>query len=243
MTALIVIGIILLLIVLILLLRVGVRAIYDADGFVLDLKIGPLHFRIIPMQKKQRSEKQEEKKRRKAQEKKRKKAEKEKKKQQDAAKKKEQEADKPPQRRSLGDLLWLLQLVGPALHALAQLRRKLCIRRLAVQYAIAGRDDPAAAAIRYGQVSAGGGALFPLINAAFDVRNWELDLGVDFMEDKTRVALEAEASYRIGQLLGVALQLGFKALRIYLKHRKETKQKQKEQTKPENQGKKPNQTN
>ncbi len=55
---------------------------------------------------------------------------------------------------------------GPGLYrALGQLRRRLTISLMRIDYSIGGASDPAEAAIRYGIVSAGGGALFPLLNA------------------------------------------------------------------------------
>ena len=215
MTAWIVIGVIVLLIVLLMLLRVGVRAIYDADGFILYLRVGLLHFRIIPQKKKQPTLKEQEKKRKKEEKKKKKRAEQKKK---QAEKKAKGSEKKPEEKKKPGDFLWLLQLVRPALHALAQLPKKLRIHRLWVSYAIPGAEDPAKASIRYGQISAGGGALFPLINAAFDVRDWDVDLFVDYLAEKTMIALEAEASYRIGQLFAIVFALGFKALAVFLKH-------------------------
>lgn len=208
MTALLVIGLIVLVIALILLVRVGCRIDYSADGFFLDLKVGCLNIRLVPSKDDPRKIAKQERKQAKQEQKKRHKAEEQ---------KGQAEQEKP--KRKLGDLLWLVELIRPVLHALSQLRRKLRIEIVSVDYALGGAEDPATAAIRYGIVSAGGGALFPLVNAAFDVRDWEVDLGIDFQSERSMVAVTATGSYRIGQLLGIALSLGFRALSIYLKQK------------------------
>ena len=217
MQALIISGCIVLLLLLILLIRVGCRFDYSAEGLYLWLKIACFRFVLLP--EKPLSPKQEAKKQAK------KKLKEDKKKAAKAAKKKAKEeakarGEKLPQKRP-ADLLWLLGFVRPATSALNSLRKKLRIDTLKLEYAIAGADDPAKAALRYGQVSAGGGALFPLINGVFDVKEWDVNLYVDFNQSKTKVALSATATYRVGQLLSVAIILGIKALSIYLKHKKE----------------------
>lgn len=208
MTALLVIGLIVLVIALILLIRVGCRVDYSAEGFFLDLKVGCLRFRLVPAKDDPRKAAKQERKRAKQEQKKKRKTEEQ---------KGQTEQEKP--KRKLGDLLWLVELIRPVLHALSQLRRKLRIELISVDYALGGAKDPAKAAVQYGIVSAGGGALFPLINAAFDVRDWEVDLGVDFQSEQSMVAVTATGSYRIGQLLGIALSLGFRALSIFVKQK------------------------
>lgn len=219
MLALKIIGGIFLFFFLLMFVRVGCRVDYSADGLFLWLKVLWFRFLLLPskpMTAQQEAEKQARKK------------EKEKKKQAEkAAKKKAREEAKArgeqPERKKPGDLLWLLEFIRPILSALNALRRKLRVDRLKIAYAIGGAGDPAQAAIRYGQVSAGGGALFPLLNSALDVRDWDVDLHVDFMEEKTKVAFSAVASYRIGQLLSIVLVLGVKALVIYFKHKNQVK--------------------
>lgn len=211
MTALLVTGLIVLFLILILSVRVGCRADYSSDGFFLDLKVAFLRFRLMPPQDDPGKTAKRERRRAKKEQKKKRKQEAK------AASERQTGQEKPG--RKPGDLLWLVKLICPALEALGKLRRKLRVETVAVEYALGGATDPAKAAVQYGIVSAGGGALFPLVNAAFDVRNWEVDLGIDFQSDRSRVAVTAEASYRIGQLLGVVLSLGFRALSIYLKQK------------------------
>lgn len=199
MLALIIIGGVLLLLGLLLLVPVGFRAAYDAGGLVLQWKVACFRFRIYPEREK-RDKPPKRKKKDQAQE----------------AKASEEEQGKP--KKQLGDLKWLLELIEPGLKALGQLRRKLKIELMRVEYSIGGASDPAEAAIKYGIVSAGGGALFPLINSAFDVRDWDVELGVDFEQQESRVALEAQGTWRLGTLIRILFSLGICALQAYRNH-------------------------
>ncbi len=210
MLALKIIGGILLVVILLLLVRVGCRVDYSADGLVLYLKVACFQLQLIPKKQKKASERQ-------------KKQKPKKKKQKD--KKEKAEKEENPEKKK-GDLKWLLELVKPVLTALGKLRRKLRVDRLWISYAIGGREDPAGAAVKYGVVSAGGGALFPLLNAALTVKDWDVDLSVDFQSDKTMVALSAAGTYRIGQLLAIALSLGWRALSVYRKHQTQSAHKE-----------------
>lgn len=198
MLALIIIGGVLLFFGLLLLVPVGFRATYDATGLILQLKVACFRFRLYP-ERERREKPTKEKKKGQNQE----------------AKSPEGAQDKP--KKQLGDLKWLLELTKPGLQALGHLRHKLKIGHMRVEYSIGGASDPAEAAIKYGIVSAGGGALFPLINAAFDVRDWNIDLGVDFEHQESRVALEADGSWHLGTLLRILFSLGICALKAYRK--------------------------
>jgi hypothetical protein len=203
MLALKIICAILLVLALIAWIRVGCRVYYNADGLTLDLRVAFLHIRLLPGQRKKKPAKPKKEKKKKS------------------AEAPAEGAGADQKKQSKGSLTWLLQLVGPVLRALGKLRRKLCIERLQVDYAIGGAEDPAGAAVKYGIVSAGGGALLPLIRSAFDVRKWEMQLDVDFQSEQSQVALEAEASYRIGQIIAIVVPLGVKALGAYLKQQKQ----------------------
>lgn len=222
MLALKIIGAVVLVIALLMLIRVGCRIEYSAEGFFLWLKIAGFKFLILPKKSltpEQEAQKAEKDKAKKAEQKAKKLAKKQ------TAEEAKARGEKPA-RKKPGELLWLLQFLRPAFHALNQLRRKLRIDHMDITYAIGGAKDPSDAAVKYGQVAAGGGALFPLLNAALDIRDWSVDLGVDFTEEKTKVAVGANATYRIGQLLAIVCSLGMKALVIYLKHKKESNQEE-----------------
>ena len=84
--------------------------------------------------------------------------------------------------------------------------------------------------MKYGIVAAGGGALFPLVNSAFRVKDWDVDLNVDFESDQTRVAFAAEGGWCLGQLVITALALGVSALKIYASQTKQPEQNKQNQS-------------
>lgn len=209
------IGIFLLLAAL-MLLRVGVRVIYGETGLRLYLKVAGLQFLLMPRPPMSEEEK----------------ASKEKKKQAKAARKVSRkktkqnsasDAHSAVEEKKKGRLTDLLPLIQPGLQALNRLRLNVRITRLKVDYAIAGADDPAKAAIRYGIVSAGGGALFPLLNEAFQVSEWDVHLDVDFEQTETYLAIDAAATLFLGKLLVIAAVFGYQAYKIYNTTANETK--------------------
>lgn len=211
MLALIIIVGILVLLGLLLLLPVGFRADYDAQGLKLRLQVACFRFLLYPGQEKPKKEK--------------KRKQKKKKQEKEDADQSSEEKQQEDQKKKLGNLKWLLELTEPMFRALEQLRRRLKISLMRIDYSIGGASDPAEAAIRYGIVSAGGGALFPLLNAAFDVRHWDVNLGVDFDRDESQVALAAVGTWMLGTLLRILLSFGICAFKAYRKQSSKTDQK------------------
>lgn len=211
MLALIIIVGILVLLGLLLLLPVGFRADYDAQGLKLRLQVACFRFLLYPGQEKPKKEK--------------KRKQKKKKQEKEDADQSSEEKQQEDQKKKLGNLKWLLELTEPMFRTLERLRRRLKISLMRIDYSIGGASDPAEAAIKYGIVSAGGGALFPLLNAAFDVRRWEVNLGVDFDRDESRVALTAVGTWMLGTLVRILLSFGICALKVYRKQSNQTDQK------------------
>jgi len=194
MLALIIVAGILLFFLLLSLLRVGFEADYSADGLEVRLKVACFHIRLYPGRpSKQKHAKQSK----------------------DSAPPEGTDRPSQEQKKKLGDLKQLLEFSGPILEALGRLRRKLRIELLRLEYCIGGAEDPANAAIQYGIVSAGGGVLIPLLDQAFDVRKWDVQLDVDFDHAASRVAASAEGSWRLGTLVCIMLSLGISALKVY----------------------------
>lgn len=210
MIALCIIGGLLLLILLLLLLRAGCRVDYSEEGFFLWITVGAIRFQLIPGKEK--------KKRRSPKIKKSKRTEKE-----------EKQASKPEvdsmegKEKSPGKLTVLLEYARPMLSAFRQLKHKPTVDHISLHYKIGGKNDPAQAAIRYGVVSAGGGALIPLINEAVEVKKWDLQPAVDFDSEDTRVALSAKVSCRIGELLYICIRFAKQLLPAYQSGKKQKK--------------------
>lgn len=221
MLALKMIGGIVLFFCLLMLIPVGARAAYSEDGFFLWLKVACFSIRLFPMRKEKPASQKKNRRTKKI-------GRTETKKKQPVSEAQAPENDQPKTNKA-GELKKLLPLIRPALTTLSRLRRKLSIRQLRVFYRIGGASDPANAAVKYGIVSAGGGAFFPLINGAFQVKKWDVDLGVDFESDQTRVAFTAEGGWLLGQLVAAAFSLGVSAISILAKRPKKQSQNQKEE--------------
>lgn len=207
---------ILLFITVLMLIRVGCRVVYGEDGLLLYMKVAGLKFLLVPRPPLTDEEKASKEKKKQA--KAARKAVKKKLKQKETA---ENTQESVPQKK--GTLNLLLKLIKPGLQAVNRLRTKIRITHLKVDYAIAGADDPAKAAVRYGVVSAGGGALFPLINETFHVSEWDVNVQVDFEQHETRIALDATATLFFGQLLVIAAIFAYQAYIIYKNESKEPK--------------------
>lgn len=218
MLALKIIGGIVLFFCLLMLIPVGARAIYSEDGLFLWFKIACFSVQLVPVRKKRQSAKGNK-------PKKPKKGRQQKSRGDSAVSAEQTQKGKKP-----GELKKLLPLLRPGLTAMSSLRRKLTIRQMRVYYRIGGAEDPAGAAMKYGIVAAGGGALFPLVNSAFRVKDWDVDLNVDFESDQTRVAFAAEGGWCLGQLVITALALGVSALKIYASQTKQPEQNKQNQS-------------
>ncbi len=212
MIAICIIGGLLLIILLLLLLRAGCQIDYSEEGFFLWVTIGAVHIQLIP---------EKEKKHRPRKPKKSKQRKKDVEPSSESEESKMHPAEKPEKKP--GKLTVLLDYAKPLLSALGQSKHKPRIDYISLQYMIAGKHDPAQAAIRYGAVSAGGGALIPLINEAVVVKQWNLQPAVDFDAEDTKVALSAKASCRIGGLICFSIRFAKQMLPIYQKNKKQEK--------------------
>ena len=188
---LVVLGCLLVLIVLLLSLRVGVLAEYSQDGVLVQVRVAFFHLVVVPA-----SEKKENKPRRKK--KKRAKAAVESEKKQSAGKLLLKQG---------GSLSKLLSLLPMALETLGDLCRRIRVEHLRVHYTIAGQPDPAKAALQYGSVWAGGGAVCLLLEQYLHILERDVSAEVDFCSESSTIYASAACSLRIGQGLMVGLKL------------------------------------
>ena len=71
-------------------------------------------------------------------------------------------------------------------------------------YYTAASDDPYKAAISMGTVSAAANALYPYVNNAFKVRNWDVRASADFMAESPVIYLRLAGSFEIWELMYIA---------------------------------------
>ena len=174
------------------LLRVGVDAEYDGEALLLRLKAGPVRITILP--KKEKPEKPKK-------------------------KKKEKQPKAEKSKESPLTLPTLLKLVRPALEALGSFRRKLSVDLLRL-HARVGTSDPYNTAMTYAYLQSAVYGLHPLVERALNVKERDVWLTPDFTSDDIAAEGRLIGTIRIGQIAGIALVLGWKALLVILRQRK-----------------------
>ena len=191
--------IILVVIVLILLMPVGVDGGYDFGDVRLKIVAGPAKIQFLPKKEKKKGKEKKEK----------------------APKAKK---EKKPKAKPQMDFAFITELVRLGLRALNRFRKKLNIDHLQIWY-LAAADDPCDAAMAYGKASAAVSLLRDIIYNAFNVKDEDIRLRVDFTEEKPQFSVMAQLTIRIGQILFIALCAGIGFLQIILKQRKQNKLK------------------
>lgn len=202
MTALIILGGLLLLLCLLGLVRVGGGAEYSDRGFFVRVKIGIISIQVYPFPNKKKEKRPKKEKN-----------------------KKKQSADATPTKKkggSLARLRYYLPLVG---EAAGMLKQRIRIDKLYLDLLIATRDA-ADTALAYGYANMILGILWPVLEENFEVCDHRIQTGVDFDTDSPTVYVEAAFSARIGQLFSLGCRLGWKFLKIYREEKRKNLQKE-----------------
>ena len=192
--------------VLLAILPLGVSVLYNTDGPLVRVILGPGRLKVYPREKK--PEKDDPKKKAKAQ----KKAEAKAQKKAAAAEKKNQQK-KPSQKG--GSWTDFIPLVKTGLAFLGDFRRKLRVKRLELKLVLAG-GDPCELALNYGKGWAAVGALFPNLERVFVIKKRDVEVECDFTADKTLVFARLDISITLGRLLSLVVRYGIRALRDYI---------------------------
>ncbi len=179
MTAVKVIGVILLVILLIMLIRVGVSAEYSEDGFIVDAKLGPYRMRVLPAKK--GGEKKPGKKK----------------------KPKQTSEDEDEKEKKGGSVKIGMPKISSALEALGRLGRRLTINELTLIYTSAA-SDPYDAAVNFGRVSAAAGILQPLLDRGFRIKKQYYDTRVSFDGEGDTIYGKIALSLAIFDILYIA---------------------------------------
>lgn len=117
--------------------------------------------------------------------------------------------------KSAYHMLW-----GPSGRALRRFGRGIRIWPLELSATLGGRDDPAAAAERYGYLCAAVWTVMPQLEEWLDIRQPAIHMNVDFDAADLRIRGRVGASMRIGTLLSIGLGLAVPALRWLLRFTK-----------------------
>lgn len=125
--------------------------------------------------------------------------------------------EKPPQGGGLADFLPLIEI---GLDALAGLRLRLRVRLLRLRLVLAG-DDPADLAVNYGKAQAAMAALLAQLHRFLIIRREDVSVSCDFVGERTTVLARVDVTILLGRALCWAVHYGWRALRSYLKIKKQ----------------------
>lgn len=193
--------------VLLALIPLGAHVRYDADGPFVALVVGPIRIRLIPKKPKKPKKPKEAKKKDKKE------------------KKKKPKEPRKKEKQPIGGLLRdFMPFVRLGLDLIKCFFRKLRIRILTLHLGFPGADDPAGAAINYGRAWSAIGAIMQPIRSATRIKKENVSCSCDFTSGEMRVFAELKAVFLLGDLVVMALRYGFRALRLYLKMRKNKKE-------------------
>lgn len=190
----IILMILLVLLLLLLLLPVGLWGIYSMKDIRLVLKLGGLSIPVYPRKKKAKPD--------------------------GTPPEREDKKPETTEKKLGGSVGFFKELLGIGLRALGCIRRKLCLRKLTLHLTVGGKgDDPAKAALLYGRGWAAMGALIPVLENSFRIKERDIGANIDFMTEDTVVYGEADIRLRLGDVLWILLYHGISALKLIFKQK------------------------
>ena len=187
-------------------LPLGVRVIYDEDGPLVKVVLGPVKITVFPRPKKQKKPK--------------------KKKEKTPQKTEEANLPKPPQppaakkpKKKGGSLKDFLPFVKLALDFLGDFRRKLRMKELYLRLIMAS-EDPCDLAVNYGKTWTAVGNLLPALERWFVIKKRDVEVECDFTASETKVIARLEITMTLGRLLSLAAVYGIRGLKEFMVFRK-----------------------
>lgn len=204
------------------LLPLGVSIVYDSDGAVVRLIIGPIKITLYPRPKKVKKPKKEkdvskEKKAETATEQPVKQTENP---AADSGEKPEKELK--PKTQSGGPISDFLPLIRIVLDMLGAFRRRLRLNMLELKLVMAA-DDPCDLAVNYGRAWAAVGNLLPRLEKVFVIKKRNIEVECDFEAAQTRVTARLDLTITLGRILATVLVYGGKAGLEFMKINKKRK--------------------
>lgn len=167
-------------------MRLGGCVEYGVEGLFIRLRIGAFWFPVYPLKK-----------------------EKEKR----PPRKTKQAAE--PQYPSGGSFELVKRCLPIIGEAAGELRRKIRIDRLEIDF-IAAAADAADAALAFGYSNMAMGMIWPVFEQNFVVKEHRFRMAVDFQADSPTIHIVAALSMKLGQLVSFAVRYGWKLLRAYM---------------------------
>ena len=185
---------------------VAVLLRYDTNGTFAAVWIGPYKMQLMPKPKADKPKKEKPKKAKKERPKKDKKP-------------KEPKEKQPGQGGSVLDFWPFVEL---AWSFLGHFRRKLLLKELTLQVAVAG-DDAAKTAIHYGQAQAILNTVYPRFRQMFRIRKENVGIRCDFTQTQMTVTAALHIRLLVGDVLHLALVYGLRALKEFFVFRNKRK--------------------
>ena len=202
-----ILGTIIVLLTVIWLLRVGVD-IRFGEALRIDAKIGPVKLVLLPKKEKEKKPQKEKK----------------------PKKKKTEEKEEEPREKkkfpfAFADIRSALPVLWDALQkALGKIRRRMRIDPMDVCVIFAG-EDPAKVAEMYGWANSVMWTVMPQLERLLKIPDPHIHLGVDYERYDLRAEGRVGVSFRVGDLIVIALTLAIPVLKWYLAWRKEAKRR------------------
>jgi hypothetical protein len=121
---------------------------------------------------------------------------------------------------TLEDLKSAYQALWPPMkRALKRLRRGIRIHPLSLSVVLAGKEDPAKAAVSYGYANAAVWTVMPVLEQLLVIPDPGIHLGIDFEREKPEIRGQIGLSVRIGTLLALGFQIGIPVFKWLLRYR------------------------
>lgn len=179
--------------ILLLLIPLGVSGIFDCNGPLVRLILGPVRLTLYPRKRKKNKNAEEDSK--------------------DTAPAGTSKKQESKQGGSIKDFQPLLKFI---FDLLTDFRKKLRVDRLELKLILAG-GDPCDLALNYGKAWAALGNLMPRLEELFVIKKRDLEVECDFASHQTRVFARLDLTITLGRVLSMGVWHGFRLLREYLK--------------------------
>lgn len=192
---------------------VGASASYESGVFYLAAKAGPIKITLFPKKAGARKEPDRE---------------------ETEIEKAEAEPKKDKAKLSFSEIMDLIKM---GVRALGRFKKRLSVDEFILHYTCVS-DDPYAAAMRYGAVSAALGALLPLIEQAVNFRKKDITVDVDFNgRGHSVICAAATLTLQVWEIMYIALAFGTEFLiwKRTMRHKKASERKVNDGEQPDKQ--------
>lgn len=186
-------------------IRIGGRVEYRAEGLFVKVRVGPLKIQICPLRKKGKKEGKTPKNRMAGQPK--------------------SKGESGGQAAPGGELELVREFLPLAAEAAGNFKRKIRIDWIMIDLCWAA-TDPADVALGFGLANGVLGMLWPILEHNFTVKERQIQTRMDYSASRPTIWIGAALSLKLGQALTLGFRLGWKALLIVQRNKKEKKQKE-----------------